>query len=275
MREELSPHTAKHWRLDDIDWDKLDPQRVDADVLAAVKTAALVEANSADYVIYLHNVFADDSEFKAAADVWGDEEAQHGAALGRWAEMVDPSFSFDAALARFRAGYQLPLELNESVRGSRAGELLARCVVESGTCSYYSALRDAVEEPVLKQICHHISQDEARHYRLFKTHYERFPALRVWQRIKIALGRVFETGDDELGYAWFSANSSADTPESNYDRRECAGRYQHIATGFYRHRHVRTVVHMIATAMGANPGRAWVRRLGDIGWWFMRRQAQS
>ena len=54
------------------------------------------------------------------------------------------------------------------MRGSRAGELLARCVVESGTCSYYAALRDATREPVLRQICHHIAQDEARHYRLFR-----------------------------------------------------------------------------------------------------------
>ena len=125
----------QHWTLDDIDWSRLTPAAVSAELLAAVKTAALVEANSADYVEYLHNVFHDDDAFRAAATRWGLEEAQHGAALGRWAGLVDPGFDFPAALARFRETYRLPLDRDSSVRGSRAGDLLARCVVESGTCS--------------------------------------------------------------------------------------------------------------------------------------------
>src|SRR5690606_26095657 len=98
-------------------------------LLEIAKTASLVEANSADYVTYLCNVFADDPEFQEAARVWGEEEIQHGLALGRWAEMADPDFSFEASLAHFRAGYRLPLDATESVRGSRRGELIARCVV--------------------------------------------------------------------------------------------------------------------------------------------------
>ena len=44
---------------------------------------------------------------------------------------------------------------------------MARCVVESGTSSMYSALRDSTDEPVLKAICHRIAGDEFRHFRLF------------------------------------------------------------------------------------------------------------
>ena len=62
-------------------------------------------------------------------------------ALGRWAQLADPSWDFDAAFARFRAGYQLPLDATASVRGSQAGEMMARCIVETGTSSYYSALQ--------------------------------------------------------------------------------------------------------------------------------------
>ena len=47
------------------------------------------------------------------------------------------------------------------------GEMIARCMVEVGTSSYYTALRDAVREPVLKEICRHIAADEIRHYKLF------------------------------------------------------------------------------------------------------------
>jgi hypothetical protein len=72
-------------------------------------------------------------------------------------------------LARFRAGYRLPLEARASVRGSRSAELLARCVVEVETSSLYSVIRDATQEPVLKAISHRIAGDEFRHYKLFTT----------------------------------------------------------------------------------------------------------
>ena len=63
-----------------------------------------------------------------------------------------------------------------SVRGSRTGELIARCVVEVGTSSYYSALRDSIDEPVLKRICHRIAGDEYHHYKLFYSHLKRYQA---------------------------------------------------------------------------------------------------
>ncbi|MEQ8266944.1 MAG: hypothetical protein RH982_07095 [Parvibaculum sp.] len=34
----------------------------------------------------------------------------------------------------------IPLDAVQSVRGSRGGELIARCVVESGTSSCYTAI---------------------------------------------------------------------------------------------------------------------------------------
>ena len=264
---------ASHWSLDDIQWSSLDPALVSADLLAAVKTAALVEANSADYVVYLHNVFRDDDDFKAAASHWGIEEVQHGAALGRWAELVDPEFDFAASLARFRAGYSLPLDAAVSVRGSPTGELLARCVVESGTCSYYSAIRDFTREPVLRQICQRIAQDESRHYLLFKRFYERYPRLSLFARLRIALGRVAETGDDELGYAWFSANYSESDGKPTYDRTECTGAYQDIATGMYARQHVHTLVHMIMQAVGLRVGRRLQQSLVGLVVWVLKRRS--
>ncbi len=249
-----------HWKIADLPWAALEPAQVDADLLATIKTAALVEANSADYVTYLHNVFSDDAEFRAAADVWGVEEAQHGAALAQWAARIDPSFDFAASLACFRAGYQLPLTATHSVRGSRAGELVARCVVESGTCSFYSALRDSTEEPVLRQICHHIAQDEAAHYRLFQTHLRRYLAgqpLGFWARLRVAVGRLHETGDDELAYAYYSANLALPA-HPPYERKSCATAYWRRAMARYQRRHVRSAAHMILAAVDLKPGRAWV-----------------
>ncbi len=74
-------------------------------MLAAIKTAALVEFNAPDYVTYLNRVFTDEPT-RAAIEQWGAEETQHGRALGRWAEMADPAFKMDEAFTRFRAGYR-------------------------------------------------------------------------------------------------------------------------------------------------------------------------
>lgn len=259
-----------HWSVDDLPWHTLDPSLVDRELLETVKTAALVEANSADYVTYLHNVFADDPEFKQAATVWGAEERQHGEALGRWAEAVDPSFKFAASLAHFRAGYRLPLGVEHSVRGSQTGELVARCVVESGTCSFYSALRDNALEPLLKQICGYIAQDEARHYRLFHDHLQRHArkhplSLRV--RLGIAIGRVIETDDDELAYAYYSANIALDqTRARTYDRAKFARAYWRRAMQMYGFKHLRTAAHMMLRATGIAPNGCLPRLGISIGW---------
>src|SRR3546814_4742156 len=63
----------------------------------------------------------------------------------------------------FREGFRPDVDATESIRGSRAGELVARCMVEVGTSSYYRALGDAATEPALKAICRFIAGDELRH----------------------------------------------------------------------------------------------------------------
>ena len=114
------------------------------------KAAAMVERNGTDYAAYLNGVFPDDPDFRRAADNWAVEEVQHGDALGRWAMLADPAWDYPAAFARYREGFKIDVAADASIRGSRTGELIARCMVEIGTSSYYTALGDATEEPVLK-----------------------------------------------------------------------------------------------------------------------------
>src|ERR1043166_8764608 len=201
------------WTLETISWDRFDASKVDSEILRNIKAAALVERNGVDYRIYLNRVFADAPSFMAAVDTWANEEVQHGLALGRWAQLADPSWDFEAAFARFRAGYTLPLEATASVRGSQAGEMMARCIVETGTSSYYTALQDATAEPVLKQICTKIAADELRHYKLFYDQMHRSlkrDGLNRLQRLWIGWGRIAESEDDELAYAFFASNEPAE-----------------------------------------------------------------
>src|SRR4051812_26457971 len=124
-----------HWTLESIPWDRFDRSKVNPELLRVIKAAALVERNGADYGRYLANVFADDPAFCDAALKWAKEEEQHGLALGRWAELADPDFKLDDRFAEFLRMYRIPVDATESVRGSRAAELCARCVVETGTSS--------------------------------------------------------------------------------------------------------------------------------------------
>ncbi|MBL6853387.1 MAG: ferritin-like domain-containing protein [Alphaproteobacteria bacterium] len=265
------------WTLDDVQWSKFDRSRVEPWMVAAIKAAALVEFNAPDYVRYLKRVFKDAGPVTLdAIEQWGCEESQHGRALGRWAELADPDFKLDEAFARFRAGYK-PAHFAEtetiSIRGSRRGEMIARCVVESGTSSYYTAIKDSTEEPVLKEIAGRIAADEFRHYKLF---YETLneqdePDLPFWKKLMVAVGRVTESDDDELAYAYYCANvSAADMATKPYKRAY----YSQVATQagmrIYRRNHINKLVQMVAKVVGAEP-HGWLSTLGGALLWRMLR----
>ncbi|TAK98645.1 MAG: ferritin-like domain-containing protein [Rhodospirillaceae bacterium] len=267
------------WTLNDIPWARFDRDRVSPDVLAVVKAASVVERNGADYGRYLANVFHNDPEFCAAAAQWAKEEEQHGLALGRWVEMADPQFNLDERFQRFTELYRIPVDATESVRGSQAAELCARCVVETGTSSLYSAIRDAVDEPVLKAICKNIAADEFRHYKLFYTHMERVlatentgnPRASRWQRLKTAFTRFRETEDDEIASAYYASNDI----QGAYDREAANRAYSGRVFGFYQERHVRRAGHMFAQAAGLNPDGIWARLMTRVLWFVIERRGRE
>ena len=243
----------KHWRTEDVAWNRFDPARVDPGVVSLVKAAAMVERNGMDYAVYLGRVFRDDPDFRAAVDNWAVEEVQHGDALGRWAMLADPGWDFEAAFQRYRDGYKLPLDADASVRGSRTGELIARCMVETGTSSYYTALADATVEPVLQQVCRLIAADEYRHFKLFYDHMRRYLAredLGLLKRLRIAAGRVTESEDDELAFAFHCGNEPV---ELAYNHERCIAAYMGRAMGFYRFGHIERSMGMILKAVGLPP----------------------
>jgi len=259
----------KGWTLDDIPWTEFDAAKVDAELLAAAKAASLIESNGRDYEAYLHAVFADDADFRAAASEWAAEEVKHGEALGRWAELADPAFDYAASLARFRAGYSLPRDVARSVRGSRSGELIARCVVESGTSSFYSALAAAAEEPVLRAICRQIAGDEFRHYKLFYDTLRRYlgnERLGRARRLAVALGRIVESADDELAFAFHCANG---LPEP-YVRRRASRDYARCAYPAYREEHLTRAAAMVLKAAGVSPRGRLGRGFARVVWTFVR-----
>jgi len=228
------------WTLDDIAWERFDPSKLDPEVVRIVKAASLVEYNSAAYAHHLCR-----------------------------AVLADASYDFAAAFDRFRAGYQIDFDAVTARRGSRSGEMIARCMVEVGTSSYYSALRDGVREPVLKEICRNIAADEIRHYKLFYRNLTRClerDQIGLVHRLSVALGRIAEAEDDELAYAYYAANE----PAGPYDRRLYSRAYARRALTLYQQPHVRHMVAMVLKAVGLAPRSRLAEAGSRLAWLAMR-----
>jgi rubrerythrin len=266
-----------HWTLDDIPWHAFDATKVDAETLSIVKAASLVEYNGQDYVRYLCNVFTDDAEFQELARVWGVEEVQHGAALGRWAKLADPSFDFEGAFQRFLDGFRLQTDVAASIRGSRSGELIARCIVETGTSSFYNALMEATDEPVLKEIARRIAADELRHYKLFYSRLKQYldaEGLGFWGRLRVAAGRIAESEDDELAYAYYAANFAAGADAVPYDRKRFNQAYARRAYSIYRPHHVDRGMAMVFKAIGLTPNGQLNRLASKLAWFALQNRTR-
>ena len=73
---------------------------------------------------------------------WEREELQHGAALKRYVQTAWPDFDWEAAYKLFFAEYSQCCTV-EQLAGTRALEMAARCVVETGTATFYRMMSDA------------------------------------------------------------------------------------------------------------------------------------
>ena len=186
--------------------------------------------------------------------------------------LADPSWDYLAAFARYQAGYKVPTEVDASIRGSLTGELIARCMVETGTSSYYTALADATTEPVLQHICRLIAADEYRHFKLFYDHMRRYLSrerIGLLRRIRIAAGRINESEDDELAYAFHCGN---EPPDTAYQHQRCIAGYMARAMGVYRPRHLERGMGMILKSVGLPPRGRLSRLLTTLAWKLLQRR---
>ena len=257
------------WTLNDIDWDKFESGKLDPELLKLVKAACMVEHHSGAYGEFLCAIFEGEPEVCDEARKWSDEEVQHGLALRRYAELADPNFDFSDAYSRFIKVHVINVDAKESVRGSLCKEMVARCAVEVGNSSYYSALRDAVDEPVLRQICSNIAGDEFRHYKLFykyANHFQKLEGLSRWSRLKIAVGRFIETSDDELSYAYYCGSGD----RKPYVRKEANKACMARTLQLYRFEHVQRGVGMSLKSAGIKPQSTLGKLITFVSWSLFR-----
>ena len=261
------------WNLENINWKNFQKDKVDSDLLKIIRAASMVEYRSSDYVLYLKKVFHDDLEFIPLIENWGDEERLHGVALAKWLELADPEFNFKKSYEGFYKNFIIDVDSNESIRGSRTGELLSSCVVEIGTSSFYSAIADQTNEPVLRQVCLLIAKDEFSHYSLFRRGmkvYQKKEKINLKDRILIALGRVFEATDDELASAFHFGNKL----EGKYNRKKASNAYAFHALSLYKEIHINKGIKMLFKALGFSRKEKFERPISKFVFFLLKIRLQ-
>lgn len=175
----LGKKRGASWSIEDVPYYALVPGSVGVDqrLFYLVASASFVEITSRLYTRNLVDYFRHDSEVVEWLErEWESEELQHGAALKRYVQTAWPDFDWDAAYRTFLVLYT-PLCTVELLAGTRALEMAARCVVETGTAAFYRMLSELSEEPVLRGLAARISADEVRHYKHFYRYFLRYRAL--------------------------------------------------------------------------------------------------
>jgi hypothetical protein len=87
----------------------------------------------------------------------------------------------------------------EQLEDSRALEMVARCAVETGAATFYTALQACAPEPVLKVFAGFIRCDEVGHYNYFRSFYEAYQTEERVGRLSVlrALRRRFPEAEQE------------------------------------------------------------------------------
>lgn len=206
------------WNYQTIDYDAIDKARVAQDdyLFVLLTIASFVEITSDIYEENLSQFFSDSDETVAWFEgVWEPEEIQHGRALKKYINTVWPDFDWDTTYAGFREEYSTVCTV-DAFEPTRAREMLARMIVETGTSTLYKAFlsyAEAIDEPILAQIVSNISKDEVRHFARFEegfVYYNREEKLSRTELVKIMISRLSVASDEDIMIAYKHIRPGAD-----------------------------------------------------------------
>jgi hypothetical protein len=220
------PDERRAWSLADIPYERIDRSLVaDDDLLfTLVASASFIEITSDTYTRNLAAFCSDDDEVVAwLLHGWEHEEVQHGVALRRYVETAWPEFDWHSAYRNFLGEYMRLCSV-EFYEKTPALEMVARCVVETGTATFYRMLSDASPEPVLSRLAALISRDEVDHYkhfyRFFRSYAERANPGRA-AVLRTLVARTNEVDAEDAAIA-FKHVRLARSPDASYSDEDYA-----------------------------------------------------
>ncbi|WP_457605539.1 ferritin-like domain-containing protein [Nitratifractor sp.] len=198
------------WAMDQIPYEEIDRERIAKDrfLFKNLVIASFIEITSDVYDRNLSEFFqGDDAVVEWLNNTWEPEELQHGRSLRRYIETVWPDFDWESSYERFRERY-LPLCKIELLQETRAREMLARMVVETGTSTLYQAMSryaHDLNEPVLEELATKISRDEVYHFEAFEEAFVRYKKEEKLSRseiVKILYARLKEINNEDVNIAY-------------------------------------------------------------------------
>ncbi len=198
------------WDYTKIDYDTIKCDKVAANeiLFQLIAIASFIEITSDLYEKNLVEFYEGDlSLVEWLANTWEPEEIQHGKSLKKYVQTVWPRFDWDDAYSKFRNEYGALCTLDE-FQPTRAKELLARMVVETGTSTFYKALQryaQDLQEPVLTEIAANISKDEVYHYEIFEDGFQKYNQEEKLSRTeitKVIYARLKEANDEDVSIAF-------------------------------------------------------------------------
>jgi hypothetical protein len=215
-------NALENWSLDEIPLNAIDLPRVQhrEDLFYLVTAASFVEIAAELYTDNLASYFQGDEEvLNWLQHRWKVEEIRHGYVLRSYVRHVWPEFDWEAAYSAFFADYSRQCTVSE-FEPSRDLEMVARCVVETGTATFYQTLAVQTEEPVLAGIATRIRAEEINHYKHFYRYFRKLSAFDPPSRLQIFSAlrrRVFEARRDDAECALWHA-FAVRNPSANEDK---------------------------------------------------------
>jgi rubrerythrin len=198
----LKKNSSLAWNLDAIPWNSIDFElmRQRDDLFYLITAASFVEIAAELYADNLATYFCDDQEIVDWLQTsWKKEEVRHGQTLRKYVETVWPEFNWETAYADFYNEYSKKCVISP-YGSSRALEMVARCVVETGTATFYEALAALTSEPVLQGITLNIRAEEINHYKNFYYFFNKLASGHPVSRLRILLtilSRLIEARNDD------------------------------------------------------------------------------
>jgi len=171
-----TPVSRRRWSLDSIDWQAIRTDAVGEPeaLFYLVAAASFMESTTDRYTRNLIDQFFGDDEITFWLEQhWLPEEIQHGDVLRRYVQIAWPNFEWDRAYESFLDEFSAYC-CADGLEPTRTRELASRCVVETGTASFYTTLSRVSHDPVLATIAHRIAEDEIRHYKHFYRYFCRY-----------------------------------------------------------------------------------------------------
>ncbi len=251
------------WQHEELPWDAIDRDVMADDRLLfyLLATASFIEITTDLYTRNLIEYYAGNDEVQDwLAEGWEPEELQHGKALRRYVQTVWPEFNWEGTYRRFFDEYQTCCKV-ELLDPTPALEMARRCIVETGTCSYYTMIGSYAPCRVLKELTDHIRKDEAGHYHHFHDHFLRYREDERPGRgaiLKALVGRIREI-DGEDGFIAFKYVWQADHPGGTFHKRYYTRMTRLIRRMAVDHYPFRIAAHMMSQPLGFRPRtQSWV-----------------